>query len=189
MSNSEKRMTRRFQVALKVMVSDLERTKQVRCMVRDASPTGCQLISVNIQEFPDFILVKVPALDQWIKGKIMWRKFNTAGVEFQWEAVGGDDRRGARRMSVNMPVDIYGRDLKPLTSCVMCDASRTGCRIRGADIGELPAEICISIPRLTAPVQAEIVWCTSYEAGIRFEWDASRYSVEPEEAVFEASES
>lgn len=170
MTTVEKRGLRRFKVALKVTVTDVERTVAVPCVVRDANLSGCQIISANIEDLPDTVLVEIPDFDQPIKGNIVWRDKTTAGVEFTWEAQREDERRGAKRMQVDLPVVVFDADLNEITHCTICDASQTGCRIRGAEIGDLPQNLHLSIPKLTAPIKGEIVWRSIYEAGIKLAW-------------------
>ena len=59
-------------------------------------------------------------------------------------------------------------DLNKLTDCIICDASRTGCRITSDALSTLPDDLYIEIPGMSEPVQARIVSRKDNMAHLKF---------------------
>jgi hypothetical protein len=65
-----------------------------------------------------------------------------------------------------------------LADCIICDASRTGCRISCETLSELPNDLHIEIPGLTGPVLALMVWRKDNMAGMEFLWETEIYMLD-----------
>ena len=64
---------RRHKHAVRASASDRLQKNVVPCIIRDGSIFGCKIVSRNISDLPDEVLLKVPNLNQLIKGCIIWR--------------------------------------------------------------------------------------------------------------------
>ena len=170
MENDSQRNNRRLKIAIRADVSDRAQENTVRCTICDGSTSGCKIISRHVPNLPDNILIKVPNLNRLIKGHIVWRDHNSAGIEFKWETNHPDERRGAARQEVDLPSTIMDYGLNKLADCIIRDASTTGCRISSEAIYEIPDDVLIEIPGLTEPVLALIVWRNGNLAGLEFFW-------------------
>ena len=86
-----------------------------------------------------------------------------------------DERREAPRQKVDMTATILDRAYRRLRECIICDASRSGCRLSTPYPETLPDEICLEIKGLTEPMLAKIVWRDADKAGVEFFWDSDAY--------------
>ena len=172
------RKNRRYKLTLPASVSDRQQKNVVPCMIRDGSISGCKVISNKVSELPENVLIKIPNLDQLIEGCIKWRKQDSAGIEFKWGINSLDDRRDAPRQNVAITAVIMDHDLNKLTDCIICDASRTGCRISSKAISGIPDDLLIEIPGLTEPILSLIVWRNDDMAGLEFMWNNKLYMLD-----------
>lgn len=78
----EQRAKRRRQVALWARVSGSDGGPVVRCAIRDATDKSCRIVTSQVEDFPEEITLTVDGLAKPIKGHIVWRSENAAGVEF-----------------------------------------------------------------------------------------------------------
>lgn len=178
MKNVGQRHKRRFKVAIHAIVSDRQQQNTIRCMIRDGSISGCKIISRQVSDLPDKVLINVPNLSQSIKGRIVWRNQDSAGIEFKWETKCSDERRNAPRQEVSILATILDHNLNKLSDCIILDASRTGCRISSEAVSTLPDDLHIEIPCLTEPVLALIVWRNGNMAGLEFFWEDDVYMLD-----------
>ncbi len=175
MRNLGRRHNRRHKLAISAVVSDCYQQNAVRCMLQDGSISGCNIISRHVPDLPDKVLIKVPQLSQSIKGHIIWRNQNSAGVELKWETNYPDERRNTARQEVAIPATIKDHSFNKLADCIICDASMIGCRISSEELSTLPDDFYIDTPGLTKPVQALIVWRKDHLAGLEFVWESDVY--------------
>ncbi len=181
MRNELQRRHDRYKVALPAIVFDRLQQNSLRCMIRDGSISGCKIISRKVADLPDKVLLKITKLDQSINGRIVWRNRGSAGIEFEWEANRSDERRNAPRQEAAIPAVILDYNFNKLADCIICDASRNGCRIASEELATLPDDIRIEIQGLTGSVLARIVWRNANMAGLEFIWVSE---VEPPEDSF-----
>lgn len=173
-----RRHNRRHKLAISAVVSDCHQQNAVRCMLQNGGISGCKIISKHVPDLPDKVLIKVPQLSQSIKGHIIWRNQNSAGVELKWETNYPDERRNAARQEVAIPATIMDHSLKKLVDCIICDASMIGCRISSEELSTLPDNFYIDIPGLTKPIMAAIVWRNGNMAGLEFLWESDVYMLD-----------
>lgn len=169
------RENRRYKLAVRASASDRLQKNVIPCIIRDGSIAGCKIISRYISDLPDQILIRIPNLDQTIKGRIIWRDQGSAGIEFKWDANPPDERRQAPRQGVVIPTVIMDQNLNKLTDGIISDASRTGCRITSEDVSTLPDDIYIEVPSLTEPVKARIVKREDNMARLEFSMESNFY--------------
>lgn len=81
----EKRKEIRRQVHIHAMVSDRSEIETIKCIISDASKSGCKLESDYLDVIPDQILLRIAGLDLPVQGAIVWRGSNCAGVKLLWQ--------------------------------------------------------------------------------------------------------
>ena len=160
---------------MRAIVSDRQQQNAVSCIVHNGSLSGCKIISRQVPALPVNVLIKVPKLTQTIKGHIVWRNQDSAGVEFEWETKPSHEQREAPRQKVIIPAILLDRKLNKLADCNICDASKTGCRISCKTLSKLPVDIYIQTPGLTEPILALVVWRRGDAAGLEFFWENESY--------------
>lgn len=168
----------RFNVALPAIAIDSKRKYHIPCIIRDGSITGCRIISSDIDDLPDDIYLKVPDLEEIIKGHVVWRNDRAAGIQFNWAATPKNCKRGASRREVDLPASLLDLNFNYLADCTIRNASRTGCRITTRDAASLPHEFRIRISGLTEPVMVRVVWRKDDTAGLEFFWDSEIYTLD-----------
>ena len=83
MKADDKRNAKRKVVLKPARASDATGTIMVNCIVRDASTTGCMIVSSQVGELPEEILLDVDGIKGARKGIIAWRRPMTAGVQIR----------------------------------------------------------------------------------------------------------
>jgi hypothetical protein len=114
MENTDQRHIRRFTVVISAIVSDRQQQNEISCTILQGSISGCKILSKQVSDLPEEILIKIPDLDQLIKGRIIWRNQDLAGIEFDWESNYPDERRNAPRQEVVIPAILKDYDLNKL---------------------------------------------------------------------------
>jgi len=82
---TERRKEPRRRVLVFVTASDRAGRKSVRCVINEASRSGCRLLGEELQLLPDDILITVPGLGTPVLGTVVWRKGAAAGVQLMWD--------------------------------------------------------------------------------------------------------
>ena len=91
MSLHHRRAQKRKKVCIQAFVADPEDINQVKCVIRDVSENGCQIVSSQVQYLPDILQLIPEGFDKPIRGKIVWRDKNLAGMCFE-SACSAEDR-------------------------------------------------------------------------------------------------
>ena len=81
---SEKRREIRRQVWITAIVCGKTNAASMKCRIVDASKSGCRLEGAKLDKLPKEIEISIPGLDLPIKGVIVWRKNDQAGVKLDW---------------------------------------------------------------------------------------------------------
>ncbi|WP_417685323.1 PilZ domain-containing protein [Roseibium sp.] len=81
----EKRKENRRQVRIPAQVSDRRGGIVIRCIIVDASKSGCRLDARDLDLLPDDVLLHIVGLDLPVNGRIAWRSPGCAGVELLWQ--------------------------------------------------------------------------------------------------------
>lgn len=82
MKADDSRVAERRIILKPARASDLTGKFVVNCIVRDASKTGCMIVSNQIGELGKEILLEVTGVKGSRKGLVVWRDKKTAGVRF-----------------------------------------------------------------------------------------------------------
>jgi len=177
MQNTEQRHNSRTRVDLQALVSDRERQNTIPCTIQDASISGCKIASSKIINCPDKILINIPHMNQVVKGSIIWRQGNYAGVKFDWSAADPSEKRSGIRYEVAIPAVVSDTDQNKLIECTISDANSKGCRIINAALYTVPDTIHIEVRGLAEPVMAKVVWRDGNTAGLEFYWENEIYTL------------
>lgn len=81
----DNRKEMRYKVSVPVVVSDKDAGLSIRGMIRNASASGCGIEADNLDQLGDDILVWFKTLGMQVKGRIVWRRGNWAGIKLLWE--------------------------------------------------------------------------------------------------------
>ncbi len=79
---TERRSDRRRSVFLRAQVLWPGLADAMECSIQDASRSGCQIMSEDIDQMPARICLTFCGLGETFEGEIIWRRGNTAGVQF-----------------------------------------------------------------------------------------------------------
>lgn len=112
MANFERRNDDRKKACVQVFATDLEDAVDVKCIVRDVSSNGCKIVSTHIRELPDLIQLIPEGFDKPIRGKIVWREHNMAGVCFEHAC--SSEARASIKALCNSPRKEEGGDILDL---------------------------------------------------------------------------
>lgn len=80
----EKRREIRRKVWITAVVCGKTNPATMKCRIVDASKSGCRLEGDRLGKLPKEIEISIPGLDLPIRGEIVWRKNNQAGVKLDW---------------------------------------------------------------------------------------------------------
>ncbi|MFQ5626146.1 MAG: PilZ domain-containing protein [Methyloligellaceae bacterium] len=81
-SGKERRVDRRHRVFLQADVCTLDGLRIGNCSIRDTSRTGCKIMSSDLDQIPDELVLSIRGLDETFVGRVMWRDADMAGIEF-----------------------------------------------------------------------------------------------------------
>ncbi|MGI9387092.1 MAG: PilZ domain-containing protein [Methyloligellaceae bacterium] len=79
----DKRRAPRRQAGIPAHVSDRERKEGYDCVICNIAKGGCLISSASIHKLPEQVLIKITQVDNPIKGRVVWRKKDKAGIEFE----------------------------------------------------------------------------------------------------------
>ena len=105
MSSSDKRFKARKKACIQAFAFDLDNTFEIKCIIRDISRSGCKIVTSQVSDLPEFLLLVLEGIEQPLSGKIVWRKDKCAGVAFLSET--GDENLS--RMHEFIPLSYSGR--------------------------------------------------------------------------------
>jgi anti-sigma regulatory factor (Ser/Thr protein kinase) len=78
----ERRSEVRKTTAIHAFASDTGNKYNVKCIIRNVSPSGCKIVSNGMDDLPGLIYLLPEKFDKPILGRIVWRKRNMGGVRF-----------------------------------------------------------------------------------------------------------
>ncbi len=79
-SSSDKRVEPRRKAHIPAFISNLDETFQMRCIIRDVSEHGCQLVASRVHEIPDEFHLTPVGFEEPLSGRVMWRDRKTMGA-------------------------------------------------------------------------------------------------------------
>lgn len=86
MTTSDKRIAERHDVSLTATVFHECESIGLKCYVRDASTTGCKLVTSQARELPGMIEIVIQGMGQRIPAQVVWRTNKQLGLRFHWPA-------------------------------------------------------------------------------------------------------
>lgn len=112
MAQFERRSDERKKACVQVFASDLADAMDVKCVVRDVNSSGCKIVSTQIRELPELIQLVPEGFDKPIRGKIVWRDRNMAGVCFEHAC--SDEARARIEALCHSLQEVQGEDVLDL---------------------------------------------------------------------------
>lgn len=86
MATGEKRIAERHDVSLTATVFHEGEAMGLKCYVRDASATGCKLVTSHARDLPDKFEIVIQGIEQQIPARVVWRSNKQLGLKFRWPA-------------------------------------------------------------------------------------------------------
>jgi len=169
MKTNHQRASHRIGLSMEALVSDLTRSNRVVCTICDASKHGCRIKSGDISALPDDIFVEVKSMKSPIRGTIVWRKDGMAGVNFNWDASRADDRRDDLRYETVMRATVRGADQSESLSCIVQNASGSGCLIVCNEADSLCGDVFVRLDSKEEPIAGRIAWRKGNMVGVQFD--------------------
>ena len=80
----DKRREKRVAVTIPAMIANEDGSKKLRCLIVDASRSGCRIKATGLDRLKEKIRLKIEKLAVPVSGRIVWRKDDTAGIELNW---------------------------------------------------------------------------------------------------------
>lgn len=77
------RSEERNQACIHAFASNLGDTLVVKCVIRDVSTKGCRIVTSRINELPEVIQLIPEGFEAPIRGVVVWKRNNMAGVCFE----------------------------------------------------------------------------------------------------------
>ena len=133
-------------------VIDRERLVSIEAKVHSFCRAGCVLETRDNSDVPDYLSLRFNNLDQLIGAYVTWRRGKMTGVDFETGSLPGNDLRKEARMPVNMPAVVKEPDGDWKASCVITDASRSGCRLRSDKAMSFPVDVLVNIEAVDRPI-------------------------------------
>lgn len=160
--------------ALPVLVVDLESLKCVQALAVNFSDWGCKLIGPELGVLNKNIGIRLEGDEEFVRGRITGKKLDHASVVFDQEENGSRDKRREKRYPVTVPAILTDLSRKQNFPCTITNASRTGCRVDGQGLKNLPADILLCVESFGAPVVGQVMWKNSTSAGLTLNWNGMR---------------
>ncbi len=80
----EKRREPRRPVLITAVVCGRTSSVSMKCLIVDASKSGCRLEGDRLDRLPEEIEISIPSMSTPIVGQIVWRRDDKAGVRLSW---------------------------------------------------------------------------------------------------------
>lgn len=157
-----------------VQVVDLSSLRCIDATATNFTKSGCRILDDNLQTMSDAIGLRVPGLDHMVRAHVVNSSSDSAELAFLLKGEPTGEKRKERRRSVQIPARASAPDQINFLDCKIVDASQSGCRLQGENIGRLPDDILLLIKGLDLPVKAFIVWRRGDQAGVRLLWQFSK---------------
>lgn len=154
---------------LLVLVLDFQTLDCEEVVATDFSKAGCRILSNKISTLDKPIGLRLSGLDKMIRGRVSEVVEDGAVISFEFKEATGEKRKEVRR-AVSIKARVASAASDRLLRCKIVDASLSGCRLAGEGVGDLPAEIYLTIPGMDLPVKGHVVWRANGFAGVRLKW-------------------
>ena len=70
-------------VSIHAFITDLAGQFEIKCVLRDVSRNGCRIVSSRVHDLPDVVLVIPEGFAAPMRGMVVWKRSNLAGVCFE----------------------------------------------------------------------------------------------------------
>ena len=164
-------MAQKADNSVATLVVDLADMSCFEAMAHDISDKSCWVVSDKIDQIQQDVGLRLAGYDKLVRGTVVAYGDNEALISFECSKHGEPtEKRRETRRPVWIDAVVCGRSSPVTMKCRIIDASRSGCRLEGANLNRLPREIDISIPGLDLPIASKIVWRKDGQAGVQLNW-------------------
>ncbi|MBD8891386.1 PilZ domain-containing protein [Roseibium litorale] len=160
--------------ALPVLVVDLESLKCVQALAVNFSDWGCKLLGPELGILNKNIGIRLEDDEEFVRGRVTGRKPDYATVVFDQEENGSRDKRREKRYPVTVPATLTDLSRKQSFPCTITNASRSGCRVDGQGLRDLPPDVLLCVDSFGAPVVGQVMWKNPTSAGLILNWNGMR---------------
>ena len=105
MGKFEKRAAVRHKALIPAFASDLDETFQMRCLIRNVSENGCQLVASRVYEIPEEFHLTPQGFGLPLHGQVMWRDRKTVGVRLSRNDPQQDHESAGSQLLKNCQMD------------------------------------------------------------------------------------
>ncbi|MEP4033373.1 PilZ domain-containing protein [Roseibium polysiphoniae] len=159
--------------AIPVLALDLDSLKCVETKAVNFSDWGCKLVGEGLGILNKNIALKLEEEDEFQRGKVTGHKADYVTVLFQREVTPSMEKRGEPRYPVTVAARIRDLARKIEISCMITDASRSGCRVEGTDLSHLLDDLLVYVEGFERPVRGQVAWKEDLTAGLRLNWEGA----------------
>ncbi|WP_417672247.1 PilZ domain-containing protein [Roseibium sp.] len=165
---------RELEDAIPVLALDLDSLKCVEAKAVNFSDWGCKVIGAGLGILNNNIGLKLEDEGEFQRGRVTGRKTDYVTVVFQRDVKPSSEKRAEPRYPVTVAAKVSDLGRSFQLSCVITDASRSGCRIEGKNLQRLPDELLVYVEGFDRPVRGQAVWKEETSAGLRLNWDGAK---------------
>ncbi|SHM30532.1 PilZ domain-containing protein [Roseibium suaedae] len=162
------------QNALPVTVIDLESLNCIQALAVNFSDWGCKLMGPELGVLNKNIGIRLEGDDGFLRGKITGKKSDYATVVFDPDENSNRDKRRETRHPVTVEAVLTDLSRKHSFPCTITNASRSGCRVDGEGLMDLPSEVLLCVKSFGAPVVGQVMWKNATCAGMVLNWNSMR---------------
>lgn len=157
-----------------VIVVDVDRMQHVCMDIYDVTETGCFIVGKKEQigNLSPSIYLIVNDVNKLLNGQIIWRENDRAEVLFEQGNAEPEDQRSEYRINVSFPAIIDDMSSGKSEDCVICDASKSGCRVRVKNGFEWSDDIVLFTKTFGRSISGRVIWRSERVIAIRFNWAA-----------------
>lgn len=158
-----------------VIVVDVDNMRHVCMKIYDVSELGCNIVGnkdqvANLSSSVYLVIKDVSCL---VLGQIVWRENERAEVLFDGKSALAAERRAETRIDVSFPAVITDALSNESRDCVVCNASKSGCRVAVDNGFNLSDDVVLFVKAFGREMPGRIVWRTESHIGIQFSWAAA----------------
>lgn len=160
---------------LPVLVLDLDSMKCVFARAHNMSDWGCQIIGDDLGVLGRNLALKLDGSDEFQRGTVTGHKSGYLTLVFKHEKMPVNaEKRKEPRYPVTVSAKVCDLSQNQTWTCVITDASQSGCRIEGQGFDTLPVELLVFMDRFEKPVRGQVAWKTETAAGMRLNWNGAK---------------
>ncbi|WP_417686497.1 PilZ domain-containing protein [Roseibium sp.] len=165
---------RELEHAIPVLALDLDSLKCVETKAVNFSDWGCKLVGPGLGVLRHNIALKLEGEDEFQRGRVTGHKTEYVTVVFQRDVKPSSEKRAEPRYPVTVAAKISDLARTMEISCVITDASRSGCRVEGEGLKKLTDDLLVYVDGFDRPVRGQVAWKEDRSAGLRLNWDGAK---------------